>query len=339
MADNGTRKGQGNRAPLPVTVCYGAELYLMNRWIAALIEKNVEEEHRELAVSKYDLAETPLDVVLEDAETLPFFVPRKVIVASRAHFFTGAKESGKIEHRVERLLEYVKAPVEHSILVFTVEADKLDERKKLVKTFKELGAVQPFSALSSDELNRWAARHAEELGFSFGTGAAEMLALYTGGQLQAMASEMEKLSLYAGKGGKVTEAMVDELVARSTEQNVFLLIEEIVQRRIEKAFAIMYELLKQREEPIKIAVLMARQFRLIWQVKELERQGYSQQQIAGHLGSHPFPIKLAAEQGRKYDNERLQRIMTQLAELDYNIKSGRIEKVLGLEMFILHVAA
>jgi len=339
MAEIGTRKGQGNRSPLPVTVCYGAETYLLQRWVAALIERNVDEEHRELAVTKYDLAETPLDVVLDDAETLPFFVPRKVIVASRATFFTAAKESGKIEHRLDRLQEYAKAPAEHTIIVFTVEAEKLDERKKLVKTFKELGAVQAFAALSAEELNRWAVRQAEELGFSFGPGAAELLVLFTGGQLQSMASEMNKLSLFAGRGGTVTKATVDELVARSTEQNVFLLIEEIVQRRTEKAFAILYELLKQREEPIKIAVLMARQFRLIWQVKDLERQGYSQQQIAGHLGSHPFPIKLASEQGRKYDNERLQRIMTQLAELDFNIKSGRIEKVLGLEMFILHIAA
>ena len=68
----------------------------------------------------------------------------------------------------------------------------------------------------------------------------------------------------------------------------FILIEDIVNVRLERAFVILEELLKQREEPIKIASLIARQFRIMLQVKELSKQGYSQQQMASQIGLHPF---------------------------------------------------
>lgn len=325
-------------SPRAVYVCYGPEKFRMQEFIAYLLKACVEPGHQDLAISRYDLSETPLDAVLDDAETMPFLVPRKVILASGAGFLTGAKDSGKVEHRTDRLLQYIKGPADFSVIVFTVDSDKLDERKKLVKTLKESGSLLPFPALTPEELVHWIVRRASQLKFTFEDGAVEQFILYTGTSLQALTSELEKLSLYVGEGGKVTADILDQTVVRTTEQNVFLLIEEIVQLRKDKALSILYELVKQREEPIKIVMLMARQFRIVLQVKELEKQGYSQQQIAGRIGVHPYAVKLAAGQAKRYAFAQLTAILSKLAELDYEMKSGRIEKVFGLELFILGLA-
>jgi DNA polymerase-3 subunit delta len=323
----------------PVYLCYGPEKYGMNEFIAQLTERLIEPEHRDFAVSKYDLNETPVEAVIEDAETLPFMVPRKIVIARNATFFTGGKDSAKAEHNLERLTAYLKSPAEYSVLVFTVDADKLDERKKIVKAFKDLDAAVPFLSLSGDELTQWVKGRAEKAQFGFAEGAAEQLILYTGGNLQSLSAEIEKISLYVGQGGTATAELIDELVVRSAEQNVFLLIEEIVQLRLDRAFSILDELLKQKEEPIKIVSLIARQFRIILQVKELGKQGYSQQQIASQIGLHPYAVKLAEGQARKYDLPKLSAILSRLADLDFQMKSGQIDKVLGLEMFLLGLAA
>ncbi|MCY9658474.1 DNA polymerase III subunit delta [Paenibacillus chondroitinus] len=323
----------------PVYLCYGPEKYKMREFIQVLTDSLIEPEHKEFAVSKFDLSEISLSSVLEDAETLPFMVPKKLVIAKNALFFTGAKESTKIEHHLDRLTDYLKSPAEHTVVVFTVDADKLDERKKIVKALKDMEAAVPFLSLSPEELQQWVAARARQRGFSFTGEATDQLILYTGGNLQSLSAEIEKISLYVGAGSEATTGVIDQLVARSTEQNVFILIEDIVNVRLDRAFVILEELLKQREEPIKIAALIARQFRIMLQVKELSKQGYSQQQMASQIGLHPFAVKVAEGQARKYNIEKLSDIMSQLADLDFQMKTGKIDKVLGLEMFLLRLAA
>ncbi|MEF3306052.1 DNA polymerase III subunit delta [Paenibacillus sp. GYB003] len=327
--------GKGNASP--VYIAYGSESFLLREFLDFAEQKLVGPEYRDFAVSKYDLAETSLDVVLEDAQTPPFMAPKKLVIAGNAVFFTGAKDSGKAQHQPEKLLDYMKAPPDFSVIVFTVDAEKLDERKKIVKALKDVAI--PFAPLHADGLLQWVVRLAERKSFTFAEGAADQLILYAGGSLQTLAAEIEKLSLYVGTGGVADGAIVDKLVTRSTEQNVFILIDDIVRLRLNRAFSILYDLLKQREEPVKLVLLIARQFRIVLQVKELSKQGLSHQQMASQLGLHPYAVKIAAEQGHKFAPEKLERIIDQLAELDYKMKTGKIDKVVGLEMFLLGLAA
>ncbi|QGQ95694.1 DNA polymerase III subunit delta [Paenibacillus psychroresistens] len=326
---------QGNS--LPIYVCYGTEKYLQQEFIQHVIDKLIEPDQRSFAVSRYDLSETSLDTVLDDAETMPFLADKKIVIAKNALFFTGAKESTKVEHRIERLLEYLKSPVDYAIIIFVVDADKLDERKKIVKALKESQSAIPFLPLSVDELSRWISRRADKWGVTFEDGAIDKFILYTGAQLQILTSELEKLSLFVGPNGCITGELIGQLVVRSAEQNVFILMDEIVKQRLDNALSIFHDLLKQKEEPIKILLLIARQFRIMLQIKELEQQGYSQQQIAGQIGAHPYAVKLASEQGRSYSLAKLSGLLSQLGDLDYRMKSGKVEKALGLELFILEI--
>ncbi|MEN1988797.1 DNA polymerase III subunit delta [Paenibacillus hubeiensis] len=322
----------------PVYVLYGSEKYQIQQFADLLKETIIEEEHRDFAVVPYDLSETPIEVVVEEAETVPFLVPRKLIFVRDAHLLAAGKDS-KIEHHVDRLLAYMDNPAEYSTIVFLVQADKLDERKKLVKAAKKQAVVLAFAPLSGDELLNWIVKLAKQNEVAFEPGAADTLVSYAGTSLQTLSAEVDKLCLFAGKGGTITRADIERLVARSTEQNVFALVEELANLRLEKALALFYELLKQREEPIKIAALIARQFRIMIQVKELGQQSYSQQQIASQLGLHPYAVKIAGEQARKFQTERLRLILSHLGELDYQMKTGAIDKVLGLEMFLLRLGA
>lgn len=331
------RIDKGEYAPL--YVCYGSETYLIRELIERLTNRLVNPDDRTLAVSRFDLSETPLDALLDEAETLPFMVPRKLVIGTNASFLTGAKDSGKIEHRLDRLAAYMNSPAEFTVIVLTVDAEKLDERKKLVKKLKELDALVPCAHLSEAELVRWIEQHAAQAGFAFAPGVAERLILYAGTGLQGLSKELEKCALYAGQGGTLTEDALEQLVTRTIEQNIFALIEHIVQLRMEQAFAMLSELLRRKEEPIKIVMLIARQFRIMFQVKDLSQQGYSQQQIASQLGLHPYAVKVAAGQAGRFDAKRLAAILQQLADLDYQMKSGKIDKVLGLELFLLRLAA
>ncbi|MFD1177738.1 DNA polymerase III subunit delta [Paenibacillus puldeungensis] len=323
----------------PLYLCYGTEKYQIQEFTSLLQERLVDRDQRDFAMVVFDLSETPIEAVVEEAETLPFLVERKLIIVRDSSVFTAGKEGGKIEHKIEALLSYISNPAEHSVIVFIVYGEKLDERKKVVKAMKAAGTVLSFMPLGGGELVQWAIREVEKRGCLIDKAAAEALIASSGVQMAALAAEVDKLCLYAGVGGSIDTNAVEQLVARSTEQNIFVMVEHIAELRLEKAFSIFYELLKQREEPIKITALIARQFRIMLQVKELARQSYSQQQIASQLSLHPYVVKLAGEQARKFDAGRLRSILSDLAELDYRMKSGGIDKVLGLELFLLKLGA
>lgn len=112
-------------------------------------------------------------------------------------------------------------------------------------------------------------------------------------------------------------------------------MDKIVNGKIEEAFEIYYDLLKQNEEPIKLLSIIASQFRLIYQVKELARKGYGQQKIAAILRVHPFRVKLALEKAQKFTEEDLARIIHLLAECDYAMKTSAMDKKMVIELFLL----
>lgn len=323
-----------------IYVCYGQETYLMQQFIDGFIKLIIDPTHKDFAISKYDLTNTSIQSVIEDVETLPFMVPRKIVIAQDAAFLTGAKEGAKalkVEHHIERLLDYIQSPVDYSILILTVQADKMDERKKLVKWLKEMGCVLSFQPLSMDDLSIWISVLAKKYKCTMDIHAIQSLIMNAGTSLERLASEIEKISLFMGNQSEITPEIIERLVARNLEQNVFKLIEEIVNLKLRVALSIFYDLIRQREEPIKILMLIARQFRIILQVKNFGNKGYSQQHMATQLKIHPYVVKLAVEQGTRFDEKRLNSILSQLADLDYAMKTGKVEKVMGLELFLLRL--
>lgn len=334
---NQVRKGQ----PAAVYVCYGLEKYLMDDFIRSLTQQLIEPDHLDFAVTRFELKENSIESVIEDAETVPFMVPKKLVIASDAYFLTGARQvkGVKVEHDVDHLLKYIQSPVEYTVLLITVEAEKLDERKKLVKQLKELSTVVNFSTLTANDLTHWIKLQAEQLGCSIEPTAIDALVMNSGANLQGLSAELEKLSLYVGQKGTITTELIQNLVVRSTEQSIFKMIEDIVHMRLDQALSIYYDLLKQKEEPVKICMLIARQFRIMLQVKELSQQGYTQQQIASQLKLHPYVVKLSEAQARRYSEHQLIHIMNQLADLDYHMKTGQVDKVIGIEMFLLKLVS
>lgn len=136
---------QGHVSPL--YLCYGTEKYQIQEFIGVLKETIVDRDQQDFGIATFDLVETPIEVVIEEAETLPFLVERKLILVRDSSLFTAGKEGGKIQHKVEALLSYIENPAPHSVIVFVVQGEKLDERKKIVKTMKTAATVLSFMPL------------------------------------------------------------------------------------------------------------------------------------------------------------------------------------------------
>lgn len=124
-----------------------------------------------------------MQAVVEEAETVPFMVERKLLLVRDASLFTAGKENAKLEHRIDLLSDYLQHPVDFSVIVFMVNNDKLDERKKIVKTVKSVGTVLAFNPLGAEELLRWVEKGIRERGCVMAPGTAEILITNAGNLL------------------------------------------------------------------------------------------------------------------------------------------------------------
>jgi DNA polymerase-3 subunit delta len=321
----------------PLYVLYGQEEFLIEETVNLIINSSLSSEEIEFNLSVFDMNEVPIDVAIEDAETLPFMGDKRVVIIKDPVFFTGNKDKTKVEHDLKRLEQYLEAPSPDAVVIFTGNYDKLDERKKIVKLLKKNGEVIQASLMDEKAITAWVKNKVTEAQKEIDEEAIHLLLQLVGPKLMLLANEIEKLVLYISPDTRIDSSVIRNLVPRTLEQNVFSLIDMIVKRRIKDALLFFYDLLEQKEEPIKILSLLAGQFRLIYQVKELYKRGYGQNQTGTYLKVHPYRVKLAGDQAAKFTEAELQKIMNDLAEIDYKMKTGKMDKKLLIELFILQL--
>jgi DNA polymerase-3 subunit delta len=323
----------------PVYICFGDEVYFLQQLMSRLEQQFVAEDQKDFAVARYDLQETSIDVVIEDALTPPFLVEKKIIFATHAKFLSGETFRSKVEHRAEALAEYAYNPVESTILVVALEGSNLDERKKVVKQLKDHAACLQMNRLRVEELPAWLTDYARARGVVVERDAAQLLVERVGDNMQNLIVEMDKISMFAGKGVAIDAAMVEELSVKKLEDVVFTLADCVAERRVDRALTTYYDLLSQKEQPVVILILIARHLRLMLQTQELSRQGLSPAQIAGQLKLAPFVVNKYIAQARRWKSAQLRVMLDELAELDFAIKTSRVADVKGLELFILRSAS
>ena len=322
----------------PVYVLYGTEQFLAEEFVSLARREMIDPAYADLNYSQYDCTETSLSDILQDAQTLPFLADHRLVIARQAYFLTGAKTQVKVESDPDSLIAYLQDPPEYTSLLLHIEADKLDERKKLVKALQDKAVVIPFAPLRDADLYGWIERRAKRYETQIERTQAMKLVERTGSDLRLLDRELEKMALYlGGKEALITDEVIELLAARTLEHDVFALVEDVVTGRLEHAFRTLYDSFKMGEEPIKLLALLARQFRILLQVKIWAPRGYTQQQLAGMLKVHPYAVKKAMEQARYFDEEGLRTLLGELAEEDFRMKSGQVDKRLAIELFFTRV--
>lgn len=307
---------------------YGSEEFLIKKEIEKIIKNN---NISSLNINNYDLTTDSLKNITDDAQTISLFDEKKLIIVDNSYIFTGSTIKDDKKDNPEDLLEYFDHINPDCILIFIVHNEKLDERKKIVKTLKKIATIKSFTKVSTPN------EFIKELliDYQIDFRLIGLLIDRVGTDLGVLEQEINKIKIYKGNNKQITKEDIINLTSKNVEIDIFDLIDKIVTKNKESAIEIYYEMLKRNEEPIKILIILANQFRIMYQAKELYQKGYSGNDIATLLKIHPYRIKLALEKTYQYKSETLLSYISALADLDYDIKTGNKDAALGLELFIL----
>ena len=154
------------------------------------------------------------------------------------------------------------------------------------------------------------------------------------GELDGIRGEMEKLAAYCYGRAGVTADDVAAITSVTINDRIFDMIDAIAGGRAEQALRLYDDLVALKEPPIKILVLLTRQFNLLLQVKELQRLGGTQKSISEQTGAPFFQIKKCLYQASRFTEEALRRRLLRLIESDADIKSGNLKDSLAVELLI-----
>lgn len=308
-----------------IFLLYGGEDFLISKKIKSIIKDNHIDDYN---ITKYDLTDTLIEDVLADAETMSLFETNKLIIVNNSLIFTGVTST--LEHNLDRLLEYLNNPNENTILIFIIDGTKLDERKKIVKIIKQKHNVVELSCNNINSVIK------DMFGkYKIDNNDIRFLIDRVGSNLELLSNEIEKIKTYKDEDYYITKEEIINLTHKNIDADIFQLVNAITSKNVRKAIEIYHEMLKYNEEPIKIIVTLANQLRIIYQTKELYKKGYTEKDITEILKIHPYRIQLALKSSYQYDSKELLNYLYQLADLDIAIKSGKVDKELAFELFIL----
>ncbi|MGY3778193.1 DNA polymerase III subunit delta [Isobaculum melis] len=321
-----------------VYLVLGTEAYLRDQAKASFLKNALSEDEIDLNFGSYDMNVTPLAAAIEDAASVPFFGDRRLVYIENPYFLTGERSKSKLEHDIEQLTSYLNDPPPYSVLVFFAPYEKLDERKKIVKQLKKVATIIETGALSEKDTRHFLRDYIQNEGYEISPEAFELLIQLTDANLSSAMGELPKLFLYVADTKKISKEMVTNLVPKTLEQNIFDLVPAVLNKQVEKALTIYRDLLLQKEEPIKIHAILSTHFRLMLQVRICIQKGYQQGDIASMLKIHPYRVKLAMQQVKKFDMNTLSTAFQGLVDAEYALKTGQGNREMQFELFVLKFA-
>ncbi len=279
----------------------------------------------DINISKYDLDAYNYKDILEDASSVSLFDDKKLIIVNNASIFTSAKSGVDLEV----FEKYIENYNPNTTIIFTTE-NKIDERKKVTKLIKKHGTVKDFTV--DDDPRKFIKGLLED--YEIKDDIIDYFISFVGNDNFNIKNEIEKLKLYK-KDKKITKEDIDLITTKNIDDDLFKLMNYILENNKINAIESYHNMLLYSVEPIQILVSLANRYRLMYQVKTLAKIGYTDGDIAKELKQSPGYIYHLKKDAYNYSDKYLLNQIKNLADLDFKIKSGKVDAELGLELYIL----
>src|ERR1700733_8841035 len=339
----------------PGYVLAGDEIYLYERCRRVVIDSLLDPSLREFSLSDLDLAETSIFHVLDLARTPSLMAPFQVIFVRnlKTLYTRGAKKE-----EFAALKDYFRSPNPQAVLIFVADhlrlpADlrrmDLQDKERFERIRETLGddcGVVELARVDEADAVRWLLATAESREMKFDPDAARELADALGADMMLIASELEKLMLYAFDRKRITLGDVETMVLAAKQRSLYELTDAISARDKPRALALLHGLLNASDGGEDSAIghlyMLARTFRQM--VVILEKNVRDSRAIWQALWQGfrmpPFAAEDLIRQARRYKSRReLTQMLRLIAHADLELRSSPPDKRLVLERLVMELAS
>lgn len=317
---------------------YGDDDMTLDDAVQKIRDSMGDDPNAEMNISEYDGENVAVAKIINDAKSFPFLADKRLVIVKGMVSTLMKTAQGKRD--LEILMDAIPTLPTHSRLVL-VERENLKSNLKIVKLAQEKGFLRQFSA--PKDTTQWIMQRAEtQYNSQIESQAAVALASVTGSDLRRADNELVKLVSYVDGERPISENDVALLTPYVAEANVFDMVDALATGNGRVALSLMNQVLDQdpSDPGFRLFALIARQFRLLLLTREHIDTGGSADKnvLAKVLAIHPYPASKLAVQARRFRLNHLETIYRTVQQYDVDMKTGKIDPRLALELLVASLA-
>jgi len=287
--------------------------------------RGVEKLRAGRTVEAYDASETSPETLVSACNSFSLFGEGPFVVLKNLDAWNAAQKSV--------IVDYLKDPSPGSDLILL--GKKLGARERLLSAVKNSGDVHTFDQPAGKALISWLVGHAKKMNLDLPEDVAEDLANRCSGDKMRLLQETEKLALYVGDR-TTTHDDVAALCPPDVQSNIFAFVDALAAGERDRALALLEGLISTGESPLRLTFMIRRQFQLVARARALLDRDIPQKELTSRLKVPPFVARKLEEQGRKLDEEDLERALVLIQHLEGGLKGeSYLSDELQMEMTVL----
>jgi DNA polymerase-3 subunit delta len=209
------------------------------------------------------------------------------------------------------------------VLVAREQPPKRKAPKALVDAVAANGGdVINYAAPKARDLPKWLTAEARRRGFDLETDAAQLLAERLGDGTTRLATELDRLALWADPGATVTRDDLESMIADTSEEVAWALSDALVDRDPAAALAAAERLTDQGEGVTGLVYQAAKRLREAHLALQMLDDGQPAADVERALPMHPYAAKLLVRRVRDRSPAQVRAAACAIADLEWWTRGG-----------------
>lgn len=281
------------------------------RWQEGFLEKNPDSPNLSIITQP----DNPSSIIAE-IKSMPFLGDKRLVIIH--NFYNTHKGTDQYDDFVKQL----KDTPETTIAVF-IEETPPAKNAKILKDIKKLGEVKEFKK-SKSELAKEFQKIIKKEEKTINPQTLNQLIQNLQEDPYKIKNEAKKLALYT-ENQEITQKEIDELVRFDTQVSVFNLMDQLTAKQIKNCMETLHQIQESGEDLIKLFFLIARQIRILIQIKSLSQSNLTPGEIAKMTKLPPFVVNKTIKQVKQFEAKKLTNLLQTLLTIDTKIKTGELK--------------
>lgn len=310
-------------------IIYGEQYPMIKKRLEKILKERLVEVD-DFNVVKFEYSKDNLAEILDEASMLPLGYESKAVVVDKATFLEpkGDKEAN------EKLFDLMQNMSDSINLILILRSENIDEKNDIVNYVKSNGEVFEILSPKKDEWPIYIKKYFKDHNVQIDDNAVNELASRVDGDLMRFVNEAKKLCLYKDH---LTLTDITLMVAKPLEDDAFQITNALYRGDNAAALSIFRDIrLLGSNSTDGLIPMLGSQFRFASQVMFLASRGLDQKEIANELKANEFRVKVTLKNARRLSRRQIAHALDDLYYLDYQIKSGQINRFYGLELFLIN---